>query len=131
MKPSGIFERVRFLESRLDRMEAVILAQDQTIRRLLAERAHRPEPAPAHAEPSRRHMAEISAMVAADNGLTVAELCGPGRAWDIVRPRQYAMMLMADAGHSQVAIGRFLGRDHTTVMHGIRAARARMDGVDK
>lgn len=124
MKPTGMFERVRFLESRLDRLEDIILAQDQQIRDLqrgFAVTAASPE----FAAPGMRGMIEIAASVAADNGLTLAELRGDIRAFEVSRPRQYAMKLMADAGHSQSAIGRFFGRDHTTVMHGIRAAKAR------
>lgn len=126
MKPTGIFERVRFLESRIDRMEAIILAQDQAIARLTKSTFGAPEAPPLLAEPGLRHMAEIAAAVAADNGLTMAEMRGPSRAFEVAHPRQFAMMLMADAGHSQSAIGRFLGRDHTTVCTGIRAARARV-----
>lgn len=124
MKPSGIFDRVRFLESRLDRLEVVILEQDKIIRaqgRLLGMR----EDNPLHVEPGRRALVKIASEVAADNGLTLAELQSDSHAYAVTRPRQYAMMLMIDAGYSTSEIGRFFRRDHTTVISGARAARAR------
>jgi chromosomal replication initiation ATPase DnaA len=35
------------------------------------------------------------------------------------------MWLASRAGHSTTAIGRELGRDHTTIMHGIKAHEKR------
>lgn len=124
MKPSGIFDRVRFLESRLDRLEVVLLGQDKIIRaqgRLLGLR----EDNPLHVEPGRRALIKIASDAAADNGLTLAELQSDSRSYSVTRPRQYAMMLMLEAGYSASEIGRFFRRDHTTVLHGIRAAKAR------
>lgn len=124
MKPSGIFERVRFLEGRLDRLEIILLEQDKIIRaqcRALGLAVENP----LHVEPGRRALVRIASDVAADNGLTLAELQGDSRAYTTSRPRQYAMMLMIDAGYSASEIGRFFRRDHTTVISGARAARAR------
>lgn len=124
MKPTGIFDRVRFLESRLDRLEVVILEQDRIIRaqgRALGMR----EESPLYVEPGHRTLVRIASEVAADNGLTLAELKSGSRAYAVSRPRQYAMMLMMDAGYSANGIGRFFGRDHSTVISGARAAKAR------
>lgn len=44
----------------------------------------------------------------------------------LVWPRQHFMTLAAENGFSTTQIGNFLGRDHTTVMHGIVAHRARV-----
>lgn len=61
------------------------------------------------------------------NRMSLADLLGKDRAARLVRPRQLFMLRAAEAGFSTMRIGRFLGRDHTTVMHGIRAARARLE----
>ena len=48
------------------------------------------------------------------------DLKGKGRTKDIVIPRQVAMYIMREeTERSLVEIGQILGRDHTTVMHGI------------
>jgi chromosomal replication initiator protein len=120
---TGLFDRVRFLESRLDRMEVILLEQDRLIR--AQARTLGMLNTPPMAEASRKAMVKIASEVAADNGLTLAELQSRSKAIGICYPRQYAMMLMMDAGYSSPEIGRFFGRDHATVLHGARAARLR------
>lgn len=73
-------------------------------------------------------MAGIVRSVADQYGLTVAELRGPRRFHHFVRPRHEAMWRMAQTGRwSLPQIGNFLGgRDHTTVLHGIRRHAQRM-----
>ena len=124
MKPSGIFDRVRFLESRLDRLEVILLEQDKIIR-AQGRALGMCENTPQNVEPGRRALIKIASEVAADNGLTMAELQSDSHAYAVAHPRQYAMMLMLDAGYSASEIGRFFRRDHTTVISGARAARAR------
>lgn len=124
MKHSGLFDRVRFLESRLDRLEAVLLAQDQIIRRqakLLG--LDRP---PVHAAPEARDMVQIVADIANDNGLTLAEIKSKTKVAAICKPRQYAFAVLLDKGFSAAGIGRFFGMDHTTVLSGAARARAEM-----
>lgn len=71
-------------------------------------------------------MASIAAEVAIKHGLTVADLQSRRLGFRFAHPRQEAMALMRLAGKSTTQIGRFLGgRDHTTVLHGCRAHRAR------
>jgi chromosomal replication initiation ATPase DnaA len=78
-------------------------------------------------------MAAITAIVAARHGLTVEELREPGRSRYVAYPRQEAMWMMrqvktANGEHrfSLPQIGRYLGgRDHTTVLHGVKAHEAR------
>lgn len=41
----------------------------------------------------------------------------------VTEARQAAMMFVADAGASQGEIGEVMGRHHTTVSHGVQAAR--------
>lgn len=54
-------------------------------------------------------------------------MLGPKTKRKISRPRQMAMTLAREiTGHSLPAVGRmFGGRDHTTVIHALRAVRAR------
>ena len=70
--------------------------------------------------------AEICAPVAEAAGLTLADLLARDRRDYVVRVRQDAMLACHQAGISTPIIGRFLdGRDHTTILHGIGAAKAR------
>ena len=67
-------------------------------------------------------MDEIQRRVADRYNLRLADLIGPRRARAIARPRQIAMWLCKRlTTRSLPEIGRqFGGRDHTTVMHGVR-----------
>ena len=78
--------------------------------------------------PHRRSMREIAADVAARHGLTLDELKSPQRARRIAWPRQEAMKEIYDTGRfSLPQIGGFFGgRDHTTVLHAIRAHAKRL-----
>lgn len=77
---------------------------------------------------------EVVADVAARHGITPGELLGPRRLRHLIIPRQEAMYLLraikASDGlpkYSLPAIGIALGgRDHTTVLHGVRAHAARL-----
>jgi len=78
-------------------------------------------------------MAGILAEVAEQYGLTVVDLKGPARYRHIAWPRQEAMARMARCQRSDgkrvfslPQIGRFLNRDHTTVLWGIRRHEERM-----
>jgi len=75
-------------------------------------------------------MAAILADVAASHRLSVRELRGPGRHRYVAWPRQEAMWRLRTTGrYSLPQIGAFLGgRDHTTVIKGIRAYERRMNG---
>lgn len=123
MKQAGIFDRVRFLEARLDRLEVVILEQDRTIRAQTA--ALGVISIPEHLEPESRSMMRIVADIARDNGLTLSEIRSDARFKAICWPRQAAYAMLLDAGFSSAGVGRFFGRDHTTVLDGAAKARAR------
>lgn len=81
----------------------------------------------------RRTMREIADEVAAEFGLTRADLNRPERCFRISRPRQEAIrrcrLVLDDAGRpvfSYPQIARFFGlKDHTTAIHAERAAQAR------
>jgi len=68
----------------------------------------------------------IALEVAAAYGLTLGDLQSDRTDRRVAWPRQHVMhRLYAD--YSLPEIGRFLGgRDHTTVLHGVRAHQARM-----
>lgn len=65
--------------------------------------------------------------VAERHDLTLDEIRGPGRHRWLTRPRQEAMYLLWETGrYSLSQIGYHLGkRDHTTVLHGVRAHKRR------
>lgn len=123
MKESGIFAKVRFLESRLDRLEVIILEQDKVIRAQAKKIGE--DYQSMLLEPSSRKMADIVADIASDNGLTLTELKSRSCLRAIAWPRQYAYSVLIDAGHSAASVGRFFGRDHSTVLDGARKAKSR------
>lgn len=75
-------------------------------------------------------MASILAEVAERYGIGPRELRGPGRYRHVAWPRQEAMWMMRQTGKwSTTQIGNFFGgRDHTTVLHGVKAYEARLKG---
>jgi chromosomal replication initiation ATPase DnaA len=78
----------------------------------------------------RRRMREIIAEVSQTSGVSIAELRSPARHRRIAWPRQAAMLLMYEAGHTLPEIAEYLHRDHTTILHGIKRARQRADAVE-
>lgn len=84
-------------------------------------------------------LVEIAFAVAAKHGVTTAELrtpigVGKSASWNISHPRQEAFWIARQQRcpdgsyrHSLPSIGRYFGgRDHTTVIYGIRAHAHRM-----
>lgn len=58
-------------------------------------------------------------------GVSVDDLTGDSRQFPLVRYRHVAMAAARSFGHSFPVIGRaFGGRDHTTVIHGVRKVEA-------
>ena len=78
----------------------------------------------AHKQPL--SMRRIALDVALKHAVTIEELMGPKRHQRQALPRQEAMFKMRQAGFSFPDIAHFFGRDHTTVMHGVRAHEERM-----
>lgn len=65
-------------------------------------------------------------------GLSSEELRSQHRARHLARPRQVACFLMSRlSNRSLMEIGRFMHRDHTTVMHGNRTVREKLDAEDE
>jgi chromosomal replication initiator protein len=82
-----------------------------------------------HAAPARTPFADIERQVALRHALTVEDLRGPSRARRVAWPRQELMWrARRETRLSLPQIGdRLGGRDHTTVIHGVRAHQARLD----
>lgn len=83
--------------------------------------------------PARSTAKRIIAQVAEQHGLTAAELLGATRVRSIAYARQEAMWRISrELGRSLPEIGRMMGgRDHTTVLHGIRAHERRLAEAGK
>lgn len=71
-------------------------------------------------------MAGLIGQVSADTGVPVSDILSADRTQPIAHARQLCMWLGRDAGISISQIGRALGRDRKTVLHGIRAVENRM-----
>lgn len=70
-------------------------------------------------------IARLTDAAAAEFGVRAAIIYGPQRAAPIALARQVVMFLAATRHHrSQPQIGRALGRDHTTVWHGVHRIAA-------
>lgn len=113
MIQQSIFDRIAMLEAQVAALSALI--------------REIPPPAPNPDNP-RGQMYDICRAVAFENFVTVAQLRSASRKREIAWPRQEAMARMMDAGFTAGQIGRFLGRDHTTVSEGAKAARKRANG---
>lgn len=75
-------------------------------------------------------MRELAEQVARDNLISVAALRGQSRHRQVVWPRQEFMWrAYHEARKSLCQIGAFLGRDHTTVLHGVRRHEERLSGI--
>lgn len=81
---------------------------------------------PKTASPVRKIILEV----AREYNVEPDDIVGPRRLRWIVVPRQEAMRRAVDAGLSLHRVARAMRRDHTTVLHGIRAARARLEAAE-
>lgn len=64
-------------------------------------------------------------------GVTVDQILNRRRFSQIVQCRQFAMLVAYNMGVSYTDIGLHMDRDHTTVSHGVGAAKARLDELTK
>ncbi len=119
---------VRLLEGAMTRVLAVASLLREPVSLPLVQRAlgvgqKAIEPAPEPAD-----LPSIEAAVCAVYGLTPAELRSPSRAAKVVQARQVAMYLARElTGLSLAAIARSFDRDHTTVLHAVRAVTGRLE----
>lgn len=65
-------------------------------------------------------------LIAEDYGLTLEDILGPDRRQRIAHPRQHVMWSLRRMGFSYPHIGQILGRDHSTVVAGVRRHEERM-----
>ncbi|MBV9169659.1 MAG: chromosomal replication initiator protein DnaA [Chloroflexi bacterium] len=111
---------IRELEGSLNRLLAYARHLEQPVTVDLAARALHdlvsPGPTSRGAAPN-----AILTAVARYFGVKVEDLKGRSRHKHIVVPRHIAMYLLCEDAHmSTPEVGRLLGRDHTTVMHGFK-----------
>ena len=78
--------------------------------------------------PGRIPLVEVRA-ACAEAGLDRQAAISRDRRPEVTRRRHEAWRILRDAGHSYPRIGRAFGRDHSTVVHGVRVARERRAGV--
>jgi chromosomal replication initiator protein len=85
-----------------------------------------PVPGQHYKRGSVKELMEIAERTAAAHGVTVQDLKSQSRERRIAWPRQEAMAWAYETCRfSLTRIGAFYNRDHTTVLHGIRAAEKR------
>jgi len=59
-------------------------------------------------------------LIADTTGIPMSHMLGPSKANNVSRARQLAMKVMRECGMTFHAIGTALGRDHTSVIYGVR-----------
>lgn len=69
-------------------------------------------------------MRDRAEQIALQHGITIEDLLGGDRTARVSTPRQRLMSELHADGHSYAKIGNFLSRDHSTIVHGVRAWRA-------
>ncbi|MCI5040041.1 MAG: hypothetical protein MRY81_10190 [Donghicola eburneus] len=65
-------------------------------------------------------MEQITASVAAEHKVLPSELRGPSKFAQFIEPRRKVWAELQERGYSLSQIGRFFGRDHTTIGYGIK-----------
>jgi chromosomal replication initiation ATPase DnaA len=83
---------------------------------------------PQKATPTSPRVVAIIEAACEVTGVKPADMIGPRKARHLAYPRQLAMLACAErANHvSLPQIGKAFNRDHTTILHGVSAARARV-----
>jgi len=64
-------------------------------------------------------------IAAADHGVTSAQIMSRESTAPVCKARWGVMRALRDDGFTLAQIGRWLGRDHTTIMHGLRKSDQR------
>ncbi|SFD84233.1 chromosomal replication initiator protein [Actinopolyspora alba] len=122
-----IERNIRELEGALIRVTAFASLNQQPVDVQLAEIVLR-DLIPDDAQPPEISTQTIMSMTAEFFGVTVDDLCGPGKTKALAQARQIAMYLCRELTDSSLPkIGQsFGGRDHTTVMHADKKIRKAM-----
>lgn len=109
--------------ARLERLVDAMRTELKVMRVALEDTVTGSIPVPVYA----RGVREIIDCAAIKYGFTSAQIIGPDRMKWLSHARQEAMCVAYEAGFSLPLIGRVMGgRDHTTILHGVHAHRARM-----
>ena len=72
-------------------------------------------------------MRVLTQLVTGALGIQAVHVFSPTRKRDVVFARHMVMYLLRQSGHKYTAIGRFMHRDHATVIHGCRSIEDRME----
>ena len=111
------------IERRLARVEADLRAMVEVVAGVIDRQSGTDKPPPRLSEIRAMHEAVV---IAADQtGITADLIYSEARTAAVAEARQIAYAIAHARGMSIAAIGRAMARDHTTVMHGLRAASAR------
>ena len=113
-------------EARIASLESQLSKAIARIAKLEAVKVKtKPVPALSFAEKNDRiQIGKIAAKVAEKHGVTVERLRSHDRRNVFMAPRWEAWTICNEAGFSTPIIGRFFGgRDHTTILHGIKKWR--------
>ncbi len=113
-------------EARIASLECKLAKAIARIERLEAVKI-KPKPVPAltfKEQAERINMGKITAKVAEKHNVTVERMRSLDRRKVFMPPRWEAWTLCSEAGHSTPVIGRYFGgRDHTSILHGIKRWR--------
>lgn len=77
--------------------------------------------------PHRMTFEQMLAEACRDARITREQMLGRSRQRRIAWPRQALMLRLFERGHSYAEIGRLLGRNHASAIHGVKDARKRRD----
>lgn len=113
---------------------AILVAEEQRFGEIYGPRRYDPSRdfigpprPPSGAERVRRVIADVCAA----HGMSRDELMGRSRHSPLVRARQEAMWRVKhETGWALTRVGRCFGRDHSTVLHGVRKHQALVDRGD-
>jgi chromosomal replication initiator protein len=122
-------ENVRRLEGAMTRVAALASVLSEPLTQRLVTRALGSAPLIDHGAPAASlQIAAIQEAVAAATGVSGDQLVSSSRVPRVARARQVAMYLSRELTDAPVAvIARAFDRDHTTVLHAIRAVEGRLE----
>lgn len=133
MSAPGLFERVALIEARSSEIMGLILAQadliaaltqhmqeEISIRKAMEQvSAARMKLSVTEPNPELLRIVQIAATVADQYLITVDEIRGDSRVQGVVEARYEVIEKLSAAGFAQSVIARFLGRDQSTIRHGL------------
>ena len=78
-----------------------------------------------------RGLAELVRDVCAAHHVTIGQVCSRSRTAAIVAGRHAVWAtIQAHCGYSSTDVGQLFGVDHSTVLHGVKKARPRLDAAE-